>query len=79
MKTQKFQPHKVKRMIDTLGVMYQFNRDKLNKYKESTASKVSGTVNNSYLQSQGESAGLRSYGMVVDLAVAYFRANPSGG
>lgn len=36
MKTQKFQPHKVKRMIDTLGVMYQFNRDVLNKYKEST-------------------------------------------
>lgn len=36
MKTQKFQPHKVKRMIDTLGVMYQFNRDRLNKYKEST-------------------------------------------
>lgn len=36
MKTPKFQPHKVKRMIDTLGVMYQFNRDKLDKYKEST-------------------------------------------
>lgn len=36
MKTPKFQPHKVKRMIDTLGVMYQFNRDRLNKYKEST-------------------------------------------
>lgn len=36
MKTPKFQPHKVNRMIDTLGVMYQFNRDKLNKYKEST-------------------------------------------
>lgn len=36
MKAPKFQPHKVKRMIDTLGVMYQFNRDKLNKYKEST-------------------------------------------
>lgn len=36
MKTPKFQPHKVKRMIDTLGVMYQFNRDVLNKYKEST-------------------------------------------
>lgn len=36
MKTQKFQPHKVKRMIDTFGVMYQFNRDKINKYKEST-------------------------------------------
>lgn len=37
MKTPKFQPHKVKRMIDTLGVMYQFNRDVLNKYKESTS------------------------------------------
>ena len=36
MKTPKFQPHKVKRMIDTLGVMYQFYRDKLIKYKEST-------------------------------------------
>lgn len=36
MKTPKFQPHKVKRMIDTLGVMYQFNRDRLNKYKEPT-------------------------------------------
>lgn len=37
MKNPKFQPHKVKRMIDTLGVMYQFNRDVLNKYKESTS------------------------------------------
>ena len=36
MKTPKFQPHKVKRMIDTLGVMYQFNRDRLSKYKEPT-------------------------------------------
>ena len=36
MKTPKFQLHKVKRMIDTLGVMYQFNRDRLNKYKEPT-------------------------------------------
>lgn len=36
MKTPKFQPHKVKRMIDTLGVVYQFNRDMLSKYKEPT-------------------------------------------
>ena len=36
MKVQKFQPHKVKRMIDTLGVMYQFKRDKLDQYKEPT-------------------------------------------
>lgn len=42
------------------------------KYRDSTVSKVSSTVNNSYLQSQG-TVGTRSYGMVVDLAVAYYR------
>jgi hypothetical protein len=41
-------------------------------YRESTVSQVSNTVNNSYLQSQG-TPGTRSYGMVVDLAVAYYR------
>lgn len=42
-------------------------------YADSTASKVSGTVNNSFLQSQG-TPGTKSYGMVVDLAVAYHRS-----
>jgi hypothetical protein len=42
------------------------------KYRESTASKVTGTVNNSFLESQGQSAGTKSYGLVVDLAVAYY-------
>lgn len=41
-------------------------------YADSTASKVSGSVNNSYLQSQG-TPGTKSYGMVVDLAVAYYK------
>ncbi len=41
-------------------------------YKESVASEVSGTVNNTFLQSQG-TPGTKSYGMVVDLAVAYYR------
>ena len=41
-------------------------------YANSTAGKVSGTVNNSFLQSQG-TPGTKSYGMVVDLAVAYHR------
>ena len=36
MKTQKFQPHKAKRMMETLGVVYQFDRDMLSKYKEPT-------------------------------------------
>lgn len=46
--------------------------DFYDKYRESTASQVSGTINNSYLQSQG-TPGTVSYGMVVDLTVAYYR------
>jgi len=42
------------------------------KYEKSTASKVSGAVNNSFLTSQG-TPGTKSYGMVVDLAVAYYK------
>ena len=41
------------------------------KYRDSTASEVTDTLNNAYLESQG-TEGVRSYGMVVDLAVAYF-------
>ena len=46
------------------------------KYKESTVSKVSSTVNNAYLQTQKVEVGTRSYGMVVDLTVAYYKAFP---
>lgn len=42
------------------------------KYKTSTVSTVSGAINNSYLQSQG-TVGTKSYGMVVDLTVAYYK------
>lgn len=41
------------------------------KYEHSTASQISGTINDTYLQIQGQSEGSRSYGLVVDLAVAY--------
>jgi len=44
------------------------------KYKENVAANVSGAINNSYLQSQGQTAGSKSYGMVVDLAVAYYKS-----
>ena len=47
------------------------------KYRQSTAGKVSGAVNNSYLQSQG-TVGTKSYGMVVDLAVAYLLGTRDG-
>ena len=42
------------------------------KYKESVASEVSGTVNDNYLKAQGQTDGTKSYGRVVDLAVAYY-------
>jgi hypothetical protein len=43
------------------------------KYRENIAADVSEATNNAYLQIQGEAQGTRSYGMVVDLAVAYYR------
>lgn len=42
------------------------------KYSGSTASKVTGGINDVFLTSQGEKAGTASYGLVVDLAVAYY-------
>ncbi len=44
------------------------------KYRKSVASEVSGAVNDAYLVSQG-TVGKRSYGMVVDLTVAYYKHN----
>ncbi|MBO5845558.1 MAG: DUF3810 family protein [Clostridia bacterium] len=42
------------------------------KYRESVASDVSEAVNNTFLVIQG-TEGTKSYGMVVDLAVAYYK------
>ena len=41
-------------------------------YRDSTASEISGAVNNTFLIIHG-TEGTKSYGMVVDLAVAYFK------
>ncbi len=43
------------------------------KYRENVAADISQSANNAYLQSQGSTEGTRSYNMVVDLAVAYYR------
>ncbi len=43
------------------------------KYSKSVTSQISGAVNNVYLQSQG-TEGKKSYGMVVDLTVAYLKS-----
>lgn len=45
------------------------------KYRHSKVSTVSGAVNDTYLKLQG-TPGAQSYGMVIDLAVAYYKKNP---
>ncbi|MBQ4561838.1 MAG: DUF3810 domain-containing protein [Clostridia bacterium] len=42
------------------------------KYRDSVASEVTDTINDTYLKASGDSAGSKSYGMVVDLACAYY-------
>ena len=42
-------------------------------YRDSVASEVSGAVNDAYLKAQGQTEGTKSYGLVVDLAVAYLK------
>lgn len=44
-------------------------------YRDSVAADVSNAVNDTYLKLNGSSAGTASYGLVVDLAVAYRKAN----
>ena len=44
------------------------------KYEQSVTSQVSGAVNDAYLKGQG-TEGQKSYGMVVDLTVAFFKQN----
>ena len=44
------------------------------KYRENVAEKVSEKVNNTFITVNGDEQGTKSYGMVVDLAVAYYKA-----
>jgi hypothetical protein len=55
-----------------LTEQYAFS-DFFDKYRDSTASEISETVNNTFLVMHG-TEGVKSYGMVVDLAVAYYKA-----
>lgn len=46
-------------------------------YRHSEAAKVNNAVNNAFLQANGTAEGTKSYGMVVDLAVSYYKSiNP---
>lgn len=44
------------------------------KYRENVAASVTQATNDTYLKAQGAKEGTRSYNMVVDLSVAYYRA-----
>ncbi len=60
-------PYTVKRELAAYSEFYD-------KYRDSAASDVSETVNDTFLKLHG-TEGTKSYGMVVDLAVAYFKTN----
>ncbi len=45
------------------------------KYSDSTASEISGAVNDAYLKSQGQVEGTKSYDLVTELATAYILKN----
>lgn len=47
-------------------------------FEDSPVGEISQTINDTYLKSQG-TEGTKSYGMVVDLAVAYYKAEKSNG
>ena len=66
--------NKVNSTIPT-AVKYEMSASSrfFDKYRQSTASKVSGAVNDAYLKSQG-TEGTISYSYVVELAVGYYRA-----
>ncbi len=44
------------------------------KYADSKTSEVSGALNDSFLHANGQEAGIKSYGMVTDLTVAYYKS-----
>ncbi|MFA6948510.1 MAG: DUF3810 domain-containing protein, partial [Eubacteriales bacterium] len=62
------------RMDDRIRYEMIAYNDFYEKYRENKAADIANSINDSYLKQSGQSAGVKSYGRVVDLAVAYFRA-----
>ena len=46
----------------------------IEKYRENKAAETTEKINNSYIEDHGQPAGTKSYGLVVDLTVAYYKA-----
>ena len=56
-----------KRAADDLASYSRF----FDKYRESVAAEVTDSINNSYLQANGQTAGTKSYGMMTESVCAY--------
>ena len=41
------------------------------KYRESVAADIAGSINNSYLQANGQVDGTKTYGMITEMVCAY--------
>ena len=55
---------RIRRDIDAFSVFFE-------KYRENVAAKVNDVINDTYIQSHNQPEGVKSYGLVVDLAVNY--------
>lgn len=62
-------PVEIRRERSAYGLFFE-------KYRDNIVADISNATNDLYLQSQGNAAGAKSYGMVVELAVAYYRPIP---
>ena len=58
-------------VLDNCPREMKFFNDFYDKYQDSVASDITSDLNDAYQQMQGIEAGVKSYGLVVDLAVAY--------
>lgn len=63
------------RMPKEIAKEYQAYSIFFTKYRENTAAKVSNAVNNAYLEQHNQPAGIKSYGLFVDLVAAYMLQN----
>ncbi len=57
-------PAEIKRDLNSYAIFFD-------KYRENVVADISTSVNNTYIESNNQPAGVKSYGMVVDLVVAY--------
>lgn len=60
-------------MPEQLQREYAAYSEFFDKYRENIAADVSGAINDAYITSHGQPAGIQSYGLVVDLVVAYMQ------